>query len=106
MVNFLENFVPQHKQSFSIFLLFMKLETFSNHSPNPRGKNSLLAGFVILQGQFLDQVVGIVVGRLHRHHAGGMLGLCGTFNANVWKELSARLHRHHAGGMLGCRCVE
>lgn len=26
-------------------------------------------------------------------------GLCGTFNANIWKELSARLHRYEADGI-------
>lgn len=26
-------------------------------------------------------------------------GLCGAFNANIWKELTARLHRHEADGI-------
>ena len=34
----------------------------------------LLTALVVLQGQFLGQVVGVVVGDLHRHHPGGVLG--------------------------------
>lgn len=36
--------------------------------------DSLLAVLVVLQCQFLDQVVGIVVGGLHSQHTSGMFG--------------------------------
>ena len=43
----------------------------------------LLAGFIVLQCQFLDQVVGIVVGRLHGEHAGGMFSRDGVEQSRV-----------------------
>ena len=48
--------------------------TASSHNIQQFIGDGLLAVFVVLQRQFLDQVVGVVVGCLHGKHAGGMLG--------------------------------
>ena len=43
------------------------------HDLRQLGRDLALAGAVVLHGQRLDHLVGVVGGRLHRHHAGRLL---------------------------------
>ena len=68
------------------------------------GSNALLTELVVFEVKLFEQLLGVVVGALHCHHTGGLLG--GTVLECDFLHLGEDEHREHLVENLQCGGLE